>query len=321
MDDKNQGELAIIRYLRQKFPKRRKEILKGIGDDAMVFQNGYVVSTDSFFENIHFDLSYFSMYALGYHCMAASVSDLAAMAAEPICALVSLNLTGAVGLKEVSELYRGFDRLTRKYKMDIAGGDIVASATFGMTMTVIGITKNPLMRSNARPGQALFSTNFLGLGETGRIVLREKLPKKEYPDAINKHLLPEPRIFEARAIRRYATSGIDTSDGLSTDAFHLTEESKAKITIDAQHIPIHPEVAKLCRLKNIDPVDFILSAGEDFELLFTAWKLPKIPRIKIFKIGRVAKGDGLFLSTAGKIIRIQPSGYEHLKQSQSKEGK
>ena len=311
--NRNNGELALIKFIRKKFPTKRNEILKGIGDDAMVFRNGYVVSTDSFFENVHFDLSYFSMYALGYHCMAASVSDLAAMAAEPICALVSLSLTKTIRIKEIGELYRGFEDITRKYRMDIAGGDIVASAAFGMTITVIGITKNPLMRSGAEPGQALFSTNFLGLAETGRIVLKEKLPKNEYPDAINKHLFPEPRIFEARAIRKFITSGIDTSDGLSTDANHLAEESNVKIIIDAEHIPIHSEVGKLCSIKKIDPLQFILSSGEDFELLFTAWQLPKIPKIKLFKIGRVLKGRGLYLSSRGKTSPIQPTGYEHLK--------
>jgi thiamine-monophosphate kinase len=313
MNNKNQGELALIQYIKDRFPKRRKELLKGIGDDALVFRNGIVVSTDSFFEGVHFDMTYFSPYVLGYHCMAASLSDLAAMAASPICALVSLNLTQHIGKKEVGELYSGFEKICKKYKMDITGGDIVTSPAFGMTITVIGHAKKPLMRSGARPGQALYVTNFLGLAEIGRRALRDKLPQKEYPDAIEKHLCPEPRIFEAQSLSRYSTACIDTSDGLSTDAFHLTEESRVKITINEEHIPIHPEVGKLCSIEKIDPVEFILSAGEDFELLFTAWRIPKIPKVKIFKIGTIEKGRGLYLSKRGGIKRIQSSGYEHLR--------
>jgi thiamine-monophosphate kinase len=309
----NVGELSLINYIRKRFPKRRKEIVKGIGDDALVLRDGIVVSTDSFFEGVHFDMAYFSPYALGCHCMAASLSDLAAMAASPLCALVSLNLSKHKGKKEVSELYNGFERITKKYKVDIAGGDIVASPAFGMTITVIGYAKKPLMRSGARPGQALYVTNFLGLAEIGRRALRDKLPKKEYPDAIEKHLYPEPRIFEAQSLRRYSTACIDTSDGLSTDAFHLAEESRVKIIISEEHIPIHPEVGKLCSIEKIDPVEFILSAGEDFELLFTAWRILKIPRVKIFKIGMIEKGRGLYLSKRGGVKRIQPSGYEHLR--------
>ncbi|NOR17653.1 thiamine-phosphate kinase [candidate division WOR-3 bacterium] len=335
--DKNQGELSLIRLIRKRFPKKRKEILKGIGDDAMVFRNGFVISTDSFFENIHFDLKYFSMYALGCHTMAASLSDLAAMGALPVCCLVSLNLTKYIGVKDIEQLYNGFEKMAKRYKFDIAGGDVVTSPGFGMTITVIGRTRKSLMRSGAKPGQALFITNFLGLAEVGRSVLKYNLPQKEYQDAVNKHLFPEPRINEAQSIQQYATSCIDTSDGLSTDAIHLAEESRVKIVIDSEHIPIHSEVGEFCSIKKIDPLQFILSAGEDFELLFTARRLPgdkfqvprtknqnsrtknqetrtkkQGPKLKIFKIGRVMKGRGVYVSERGKEKRIEPTGYEHL---------
>jgi len=143
-------------------------------------------------------------------------------------------------------------------------------------------------------------------------VLQQGLPQKEYQEAVHKHLFPEPRIKEAQAIKQYARSCIDTSDGLSTDAFHLAEESRVKIVIEAEHIPIHSEVGEYCSTKKIDSLDFILSAGEDFELLFTTHRLPKIPGVKIFRIGTVMKGRGVFLSSRGKTRQIEPSGYEHL---------
>jgi thiamine-monophosphate kinase len=310
------GELEVIRYLRKRFPGRRSEILKGIGDDAMVFRDGYVISTDSFFEGTHFDLVYFSFYALGYHTMAASLSDLAAMGAAPIAALVSLAVARKIGMRGVRELYDGFDEILRKYRCDLSGGDIVKSQTFGISITVIGRTRKPLFRSGAAAGNSLYVTNFLGLAETGRIALQNKFAVSEYPDAIKQHLYPEPRINEAYAISKYATACIDTSDGLSTDAYHLAEESSVKIVIDTEHMPIHAEVGKLCASKGIDPTQFILSSGEDFELLFTAQKLPKIPHVKIFKIGWVTRGRGLYIKLGGRERPIKPSGYEHLTNRQ-----
>ena len=309
---KERGELEVIRYLRKRFPKRRSEVLRGIGDDAMVLRNGYVVSTDSFFENTHFDLAYFSFYALGYHTMAASLSDLAAMCASPICVLVSLCISKKIGMKAIQELYDGFDELVRKYKCDITGGDIVKCQTFGMAITVIGHARKPILRSGAVPGNSLYSTNFLGLAEVGRIALKEKLLANLYPDSIKKHLYPNPRIREAFSLRKYATSCIDLSDGLSTDAYHLAEESNVKIVIDSEHIPVHPEVGKLCGIQGRDPTMFILSSGEDFELLFTAARVPRIPGVQVFRIGRVMKGRGLFLSGEGRMQRLEPSGYEHI---------
>lgn len=308
----NYGELEIIRYLKRRFPKRRSEVLKGIGDDAVVFRDGYVISTDSFFERTHFDLRYFSFFALGYHSMAASLSDIAAMGASPISALVSLCIPKNIGMKAIRELYDGFDELTRKYRCDISGGDIVKCQTFGMTITVVGRAKEPMLRSGARPNDSLFVTNFLGLAEAGRIALKERLREDQYPNAIKKHLYPEPRIKESLSIKEYATSCIDTSDGLSTDAYHLAEESGMKIVIEAQHVPIHSEVGKICSAQGFDPTHFILSAGEDFELLFTAARLPKIPGTKAFKIGKIMRGEGLFISDRGKMQRLRPSGYRHI---------
>jgi thiamine-monophosphate kinase len=308
----NTGELEIIRYLRKRFPKRRNEVFLGIGDDAVVFRDGHVISTDSFFEKTHFDLSYFSFFALGYHAMAASLSDIAAMGALPISTLISLCIPKKIGIKAIRELYDGFSELTKKYKCDISGGDIVKCEIFGMAITVIGRTKTPLLRSGAKPGDLLYVTNFLGLAETGRIALKENLQESQYPDALQKHLYPEPRINEALSIKKYVTSCIDTSDGLSTDGYHLAEESGVKIVIDAEHIPIHPEVGKLCHGKSQDPTRFILSAGEDFELLFTATRLPKIPAVKVFRIGRVMKGRGLYIVQDGQERVVRPSGYKHI---------
>ena len=307
-----EGELEIIRYLRKRFPKRRSEISEGIGDDAMVLRDGYVITTDSFFERTHFDLEYFSFFNLGYHAMAASLSDIAAMGASPLAALISLCVSKKIGMTAIRELYDGIAELTRKYRCDISGGDIVKCPTFGLTITVIGRAKRPLLRSGAKPGNSLYVTNFLGLAEAGRIALKGKFKETEYPDAMKKHLFPEPRIKEAFKIRKYATACIDTSDGLSTDAFHLAEESGVRIVIDARHIPIHSEVGKLCAMQHKDPTEFILSAGEDFELLFTAPKMPRIPGMTVFKIGRIMKGRGLFLAQKGQERSIRPRGYSHV---------
>lgn len=304
-------ELALIEYIRKRFPGKRKEIVTGIGDDALTFRNGFVISTDSFIEMVHFDRSYFSMYQIGYHCLAASLSDLAAMAAEPISALVSLQLSTAVSEKDVRQIYDGFGKLARTYSFDIAGGDIVASPHFGLNVTVVGRARTPLLRSGARPGQGLFVTNFLGLAETGRCVLQGNLPAGEYGESIRKHRQPEPRIKEALVLKRYMQACIDTSDGLSSDAFHLAHESGVRIVIDVEHIPVHSEVGKFCNHVEKDPTPFILDAGEDFELLFTAQHLPKFSGLKYFRIGSVKKGKGLYLSERGKERPISPGGYEH----------
>ncbi len=305
------GELALIEYIRKRFHKKNRDISIGIGDDAMVLKNGTVISTDSFVEGVHFEFKYFSKFALGYRVMCASLSDLAAMSAKPICALISLYLPSKVKSSDIKDLYRGFSRVSEKFQCDISGGDIIESPFWGLTITVIGKTKKPLLRSGAKPGDYLYTTGYLGLAETGRIVLSEGYKKNLFPQSIKRHLYPEPRIYEVLKIRKFANGCIDTSDGLSTDAFHLGTESKVKVIID--NIPIHPEVELLCKLKGLSPVEFILSAGEDFELLITGKEIKNIPEVKIFRIGRITKGKGIFILLNRKLKKISPSGYEHLK--------
>src|SRR4030042_1978481 len=184
-------ELAIIEYIRSRFPQRHPDIIKGIGDDAMVLRNGYVISTDSFIETVHFNMQYFNYKMLGYRTMGASLSDLAAMAAQPIAALVSLQLPSKVRSGDIKAIYDGFSELSRKYRFDIAGGDIVQSPCLGITITVIGRSRKPLLRSGARPGQYLYVTNFLGLAEVGRKVLAQRLSKSRFETAISRHCFPE----------------------------------------------------------------------------------------------------------------------------------
>ncbi len=310
--NRSQGELAIIDYLKSRFPRRHPDIIKGIGDDAMVLRPGYAISTDSFVDTVHFDRRYFDYRTLGYRTLSASLSDIAAMAAEPVAALISLQLPGGISLDDIKLIYHGFNELSRKYGFDIAGGDIVGSPCLGITITVIGRCQTPLLRSGAKPGQYLYVTNFLGLAEVGRNVLAQDLMKSRYETAVNRHRFPEPRFAEVRAIRKYASAAIDTSDGLSTDAYHLMRESKVKVVIDGDHVPIHSEVGAYCQDQNIDPLTFILEAGEDFELLFSAGQLPATTGCQVFQIGRIMRGKGLFIVRDGRESALEPGGYQHL---------
>jgi|UniRef100_A0A7V3RGJ8 thiamine-monophosphate kinase len=305
------GELELIKYLRRKYPRKNKDVLLGIGDDAMVMKNGTVISTDSFVEGIHFDYRYFTKFDLGIHCMCATLSDLAAMAAKPICALIGLFVPKGTKFTDLQQLYRGFEYVCKRYRCDISGGDVIESPFWGMTITVIGKAERPLLRNGAKPGDCLYTTGFLGLSEVGRIVLSGGLDRKLFPESIKRHLYPEPRIYEALKLRKFITAGIDTSDGLSTDAYHISEESKVRVIIE--NIPIHPEVELFCKLKRLSPINFILSSGEDFELLFTAKNVKNFSKIKVYKIGLIAKGKGVYIYSGNKLKRISPTGYEHLR--------
>lgn len=291
----------------------------GIGDDACVLKDGTVITTDAYIEDVHFSSDYFSLFEIGQRVVCGTLSDIAAMASKPIAIFVSALLPPSLEQKQLKDLYLGMQSMTSKFSCEIAGGDIVAYPKIGLILTAIGKTKNAKLRSTAKPGDYLYITGYCGLSETGRLALKHKFNKKEFSNSIKRHTCPIPRINEAMKLKRYINALIDTSDGLSTDAFHLAEESKVKIKIFYDKLPIHPETERIFNIQHqTSNIQFslALNGGEDYELLFTSNKrnIPSsILGIKITQIGIVKQGRGLFLVKDNKEIPLEPKGYDHFR--------
>ncbi|MCX7786013.1 MAG: thiamine-phosphate kinase, partial [candidate division WOR-3 bacterium] len=293
-----------------------RNIEVGIGDDACIIKDGTIITTDAYIEDIHFSLDYFSFYEIGQRVVCGTLSDIAAMAGMPIAIFVSALLPSQLSPKQLKELYSGMLSISNRFSCEIAGGDIVAYPKLGLILTAIGKTKNAKLRSTATPNEYLYITGYCGLSETGRLALKNKLLRKDFKQSIKRHLCPIPRINEAIKLKKFINALIDTSDGLSTDAFHLAEESKVKIKIFADKIPIHKET-KMRLSKNINYIlNIALNGGEDYELLFTSpyKNLPsEILGTKITRIGIVEKGKGVYLVKDTQEAKLEPKGYDHFR--------
>ena len=93
--------------------------------------------------------------------------------------------------------------------------------------------------------------------------------------------------------------GDDLSDGIATDARHLAERSGVRVAIELERLPLAPGVG--------DP-EIAATAGEDYELLFTAPPELEVPG-DVTWIGTVSEGEGLVLTLNGRPLEL--SGYEH----------
>jgi thiamine-monophosphate kinase len=62
---------------------------------------------------------------------------------------------------------------------------------------------------------------------------------------------------------------IDISDGLAAEVNHICDQSGTGAEVTAADIPIHDQVRRAAQMTDKDPLDFALSGGEDFELLFS----------------------------------------------------
>jgi thiamine-monophosphate kinase len=283
----------------------------GPGDDAALLhfaQHQCVVTTDLLTDGVDFRLEEASPRRIGRKALAVNLSDLAAMAAQPVAALISLALPKAGALQLAQDLYEGLFPLAAQYGVAIAGGDTNTwDGPLAISVTAIGspLQRGPLLRSGARPGDRILVT-----GSCGGSIL-------------GKHFDFDPRVAEAIALhQKYELhAGIDVSDGLSLDLARLVDASHCGAVLDLESIPISPDAVRLCQQLGDGqrPIDHALGDGEDFELLLAvppaaaARILADQPvGVAVTDIGEYIETPGLWTRAAGgRFEPLEPRGYQH----------
>ncbi|HZV43649.1 MAG TPA: thiamine-phosphate kinase, partial [Saprospiraceae bacterium] len=175
------GEFGLIDRLASGITIRRKETIKGIGDDAAVLDYGgdpIIVTTDLLVEGIHFDMMYYPLKHLGYKAIVVNLSDICAMNAIPKHVTVSIAVSSRFSVEAIDELYEGMRTACEAYDVDLVGGDTSASLR-GLTISVTAIGSiardKITYRSGAKPGDILCITGDLGSAYLGlQILEREK---------------------------------------------------------------------------------------------------------------------------------------------------
>lgn len=272
------------------------QVVVGPGDDAAVVRtpagDTLVLTVDQLVEGRHYDPAT-PVDLVARKAIARSISDLAAMGADPFVGLA----TGALpdGYAHADELVDRLHAWANHWRLPLVGGDIaVTPGPLVLTVTAIGRphadergrTHGPFLRSAARPGDEVFVTGSLGASlETGW------------------HLGFEPRLREAALIAEqlgpHLHALIDLSDGLGCDADRVGRASGVLLEIDATRLPLRR-----------DDLDWRRAAsdGEDYELLLTAGAdRPEDPPMTT-RVGRVVEDSPA--DPAGCVI-IDPAGVRH----------
>ena len=304
-------ESEFIAWLRDRLPSHPLLRL-GPGDDAAVLRPAgtgqCVVTVDLLTDTVDFELAKVDPRRAGRKALAGGLSDLAAMAARPLAAVIALALPRQGGMELAVAMYEGMIPLAEEFDVAIAGGDTNSwDGPLAISVTLLGqvTEQGPLRRDGARPGDRIVVTGSFGGSILGR------------------HLDFEPRLREALLLNeRYDLhAGIDVSDGLSIDLAHLAEESGCGAVIHGDAVPVADDARKLAReaADGLTPLEHALCDGEDFELILAVppeqaeRMLADQPLdVPLTAIGHFTAEPGLWQTDArgvpGKLI---PRGWQH----------
>ena len=315
------GERKIIEEIR-KILRRDPDIVADLENDSAIMKmdsGQYAVTTDMGLLGTHFLTD--DPVKIGKKIVTSNVTDLLASGALPKYMLVSVGFPANYKLGFVKKLYRSMDKELQKYGAYIIGGDTNKSDSFVYSVTMIGKVVKPLLRSGAREGDSVVLTGQVGNAAVGYLALKKKLNKRTChrpnftvawacSDFIRAQLEPEIDFNLCKKIIPRANSGIDISDGLAYELGEIARLSNKKILIDWGRLPLHPKLEGFCRKNKLDMKDVVFNHGEDYQIVYTT----PDPENGII-IGKVEKGEGVFLIKNGEKEKLKPIGYEHFRSN------
>jgi thiamine-monophosphate kinase len=279
----NEGQ--IIEWIRRHAGPPTRELVLGIGDDCAIYRpvkkEDQVFTTDFLIEDVHFTRDLFKPEAVGHKALARSLSDLAAMGAEPRFCLLSLAMPPMLDAKWLEGFLRGFLKLAKKYGIALAGGDLSRAPKVVCDVMACGAVPEgkSLRRDGARPGDVIYVSGRLG---------------KPWQT----HQKPEPRLEFGKLLRGRATAAMDLSDGISIDLNRLCKASGVAASLD--HIPLVKGAS----------LEQALHGGEDYQLVFTMPPRLKPPKGSL-RVGVIEAGDPGLINF--EKAALEPLGHDHFR--------
>jgi thiamine-monophosphate kinase len=324
------GETELIdRYFRL-LGAVRPDVALGIGDDAALLRvpagQELVQTTDALVAGAHF-LGDDDPESIGYRLLAANLSDLAAMGAEPAWALLSLTLP-EVDEPWLAAFARGFGLLAREQGVALVGGNL-ARGPLQASLALSGFVPvgQALRRDGARAGDELWTSGWPGEARAGLALSHPQLRAGGLPGAnvldgptraelVSRWQRPAARVRLGIALRGLASAAIDLSDGLWVDLGRLARASGCAAQLERDALPVSAALAAAC---GAEAWQELLAGGEDYELCFAAapGRADEVRAagaaggVPLARIGRLVAGGGIQLMHAGAVMQFSAPGFDH----------
>jgi thiamine-monophosphate kinase len=307
-------------------------VLLGPGDDAALVREtaggALAVTTDMQVEGVDF-LPNEDPHRLGRRALAVNLSDLAAMGAMPEFFLLSIGFSPEKGEDFPLAVARGTLSRATPLAVSLIGGDLSRSPQTIVSIALWGRTESRTApRSGSSPGDLLFLSGFPGRAAAGLHLARRLSaggpPAALAPEYAGELLAayrdPEPRVALGLELsrRNLWSAAIDVSDGVGMDAGRLARASGLRAVIEKDRLPVSPALAAFGVLEAKNPLDWILSGGDDYELLFAARASARETvesiasrGVPVTLIGRLEHGEGAVLRDGNGDREISGLGHDH----------
>jgi thiamine-monophosphate kinase len=307
-------EFDFIRMVARLSQRRHPLVRLGPGDDCAILGD-FAISTDVSVENVHFRRDWITAEEIGWRAAGAALSDLAAVAAEPVAMLVSIVFPDRDRGGFAEFVMRGAIAAADATGATLIGGDVAAGESLVIDVVVMGTVAEPVLRSGAKIGDEVWVTGRLG----GAAAACRAWEQQTQPplEARRRYAHPYPQIAAARWLHQHVglSAMIDLSDGLYGDAAHIAAASGCRIDLDAGAIPV--DTASGATFEEA------VAGGDDFELCFTAppgqvdavrARFETEFSLPLTRVGSVSEGAGVHeRARDGSTHPVERAGYQHFK--------
>ena len=320
----NSSEFDVIKKYFN-IPSVRDDVVIAAGDDcaAVTVPSGkkLLITTDTLISGVHFPEDTLPE-DIAYKSLMVNLSDLAAMGGSP--AWVTLAIT----LPDIDDTWlaafsKEFSSVLTAFNISLIGGDTTKGA-LSITIQAMGLCDEDKMmrRDEAKPGDKIFVTGFLGDAAVGLKAVVGGLNDEKLSTCVEKLNRPEARVGFAEELTQYVRCAIDLSDGFSADLGHILDASDCGARIQLSDVALSSAAQYYFTRYNKSLTDWsmVLAHGDDYELCFTASSdkesevksLADKHQLKLSCIGVVIQENKLEFRTAdNEIVKFLDTGFKH----------
>ena len=251
----------------------------------------------------------------------ACVSDFASKGVKPRYGIISINLPKTISKKEIDSIANGFKKACKEYEISIIGGDTNEGKEIVFNVCIFGKSNKIVTRKGSYKGDLIFTTGPFGYTSVGLDILLNN--KKKTSTLIKKSIKtvtnPKPRLNYGLKNKKYFTSAMDSSDGLSTTLNEMSKQSKKKFVINK--IPLNKDLEIYIKKYNLNLNSIVFHGGEEYEFVFTIppkhkkriIENSKLLKTPIIEIGYVTSGKGVYLKKNEETTILKDLGWKHFK--------